>query len=105
MEITVDPAIPTLIHIYQGKVYTYPLHQCNWPKNANIEDRVRTNESYHNVVPSDIATRASKRKFAKMSTVPRHLKPTRNIIIRAPPAFRITEPEIEIKTEPDWFAH
>ena len=107
MEITVDPAILTLIHIYQGKVYTYPLHQCNWPNNANIEDRVRTttNDNYHNVVPSAIATRVSKRKFAKMSTVSRHLKPTRSLIIRAPPTFRIPEPELEIKTEPDWFAN
>ena len=107
MEITVDSSIPTLIHIYQGKVYTYPLHQCNWPNNVKLGDTAHTTtiESEPKAVTNNVEVRVSKRKFAKMSTVPRHLKPTRNIKIRAPPAFRIPEPEIEIKSEPDWFAH
>ena len=106
MEITVDPTIPTLIYIVHGMVYTFPLELCNWSTGAReTTPTTMTVESMPNVVITDAATHVSKRKFAKMSTVPRHLKPNNYIKIRAPPAFRASETEIEIKTEPDWFAH
>ena len=100
MKITVNTDIPTLIYIVQGTVYTIPLELCNWSANSNMTHTTREKDDQTN----SKAKRTIKKKFAKMYTVPRHLKQANRIKQRVTIADYAPEPEIEIKKEPEWFS-